>query len=1275
MLDRLPDGRPGLVQRAFVSLDRLSGDGMLDMSELQVLARCTGFSGNDQQWADEYRDLCADVNADPSVGIGLPFFTHLVNDLSERGCYCSDDQLRELLQPCGELKSLPIVAGASEVVGAAVAEAAKATVAGVTRPRQPGTARGDGAVIREMLPTPSPTVIPPVRAELIRTVFEACDRNRDGVLDAAEMMAFAVLTGFSGSEAEWREEFRSLYHERRGRGASDGLFDVELFALLVEDQSENGCYCTDEDLRLILTALKAPPRAAAVAAPVASGPAAAQAKVQPQLPAVPSRRPAEAPLASRPSPCLAPGFAVLPQVAGAAAARVRPSEEVPRGHPVPPFVVPAAASAPPAATAAASTATPTVAGPQSGASTLASLGGVGLAALPFRRRSRTELLRAVFRLCDADRDGRLSSQELRTFAVQTGFDGSEEDWAAEYAALCRHANVEWREGVPCQAFEDMVDETEEGGCFCPDDELRGVRARLESLSLSGSPRGTPRGAASAHPPGSAPNGDGSVHAAGGGAGGGAGPPASAAPAPLGPVALATSPRGSAAATAAAASERWRLVARVFALCDLDGNGRLCEAEMLRFSRCTGFDGTPEEWAQEYKFLCEDQGADPRRGLTFEVFEKIVDDASEGGCYCSEEDLQEVARDLEKSGPLPGLPVPGPQPAPVPAQLQPRPPQAQAADRPAAAAPLAGAAPPPNGLGPPPSRRRSELLRGVFAACDRNRNGRLSQDELFRFAEATGFDLGAAAWAEEYRSVCQEQGADPLQGLDIKGFVCFVNDAGDGGCFCSDTELQELLGKWAFGMDARVSSHVGDPHGGEAAGPASARSILVPRTQEEHHHHTPTAHTLHVAEDKLQSARTSNGDASTVRAGLVAEVFKLCDRNRDGWLNQQEMEAFARHSGFDGDQAEWAKEFQLLCEERGVDPQTGVDASLFRRLVDDPGECYVADEDLHSILGHLRRRPLPSGPDVLPRGGTANAHVEPQPLQPLPPAARGGVPPARAAAVAAPQRAAGDDDELRQAHAAPSLQAGAAAPLAGTSQERPALIREVFQVCDADGDGFLSRREMQRLASQLGFEGSSQEWAAEFEVLCADGGADPSRGIGLPVLARIVDDTSERGLFCKDHELRNLVTKLRVLFEGPDSPLSAVQPPPPPAAPRPASALPGPPAADQRVRAGGARAVPAAAAEAERPVLIKALFRTCDRDGDGRLNSKEMGSFARRTGFQGDDFEWVEEFAIMCQDQGGLVSTGFTLEMFTRLVNDDSGDGCYCDDDELRAMLSEWVSRS
>lgn len=114
-----PRQRPVLIKEAFRALTSLSE--RLKQKELRKLATFTGFDGTDEDWSKEYASLCAEFGVTEEEGLGLAEFSKLVDDESEKGCICSDDELRELKQLYGDSDS----EGPSEVwVGHAIVESA-----------------------------------------------------------------------------------------------------------------------------------------------------------------------------------------------------------------------------------------------------------------------------------------------------------------------------------------------------------------------------------------------------------------------------------------------------------------------------------------------------------------------------------------------------------------------------------------------------------------------------------------------------------------------------------------------------------------------------------------------------------------------------------------------------------------------------------------------------------------------------------------------------------------------------------------------------------------------------------------------------------------------------------------------------------------------------------------------------------------------------------------------------------------------------------------------
>ena len=99
---------------------------------MRPFAEQTGFSGSDQEWQQEFDVLCRERGS--THGIRLDAFVTLVNDSSDDGCYCSDSELRNLLQP--QTRPVPPKAPAP----AAKSKAAQPTPPAGTPPPQEGPA-------------------------------------------------------------------------------------------------------------------------------------------------------------------------------------------------------------------------------------------------------------------------------------------------------------------------------------------------------------------------------------------------------------------------------------------------------------------------------------------------------------------------------------------------------------------------------------------------------------------------------------------------------------------------------------------------------------------------------------------------------------------------------------------------------------------------------------------------------------------------------------------------------------------------------------------------------------------------------------------------------------------------------------------------------------------------------------------------------------------------------------------------------------------------------
>lgn len=95
---------------------------------------------------------------------------------------------------------------------------------------------------------------------------------------------------------------------------------------------------------------------------------------------------------------------------------------------------------------------------------------------------RLRLKKRVFRGCDKDGDGYLDKDEMLSLAVLTGFEGSDESWAEEYARLCRECNADKNFGIAQGTLLALLDDQSDAGFYCTDKQLEEMSAALESDS-------------------------------------------------------------------------------------------------------------------------------------------------------------------------------------------------------------------------------------------------------------------------------------------------------------------------------------------------------------------------------------------------------------------------------------------------------------------------------------------------------------------------------------------------------------------------------------------------------------------------------------------------------------------------------------------------------------------------------------------------------------------------------------------------------------------------
>eukprot|EP00930_Biecheleria_cincta_P092427 TRINITY_DN8233_c0_g1_i1.p1 TRINITY_DN8233_c0_g1~~TRINITY_DN8233_c0_g1_i1.p1 ORF type:complete len:2246 (+),score=491.91 TRINITY_DN8233_c0_g1_i1:182-6919(+) len=1073
--------RVQLISDVFKALD-VDGDGHLSSAEMRPFALHTGFDGSDVDWLEEFRSLCSEAGS--SRGMALPHFKRLVDDTSDNGCYCSDEELRDLLNKSKKSqKSQP--------------------------PNFP--------------PPPAPAQNKDLdsRAQLVESVFHALDTNKDGQLSANEMRPFATHTGFDGSDHDWAEEFKALCAE----GGSAHSVNLAHFRRLVDDSSDNGCYCSNDELESIRG--KLPP----VQVSLAKAPVVADDRSQP----------------------------------------------------------PVAQDA----------------------------------------DNRRELLRAVFNGLDTDCDGCLSAKEMRPFATHTGFDGSDQDWADEFELLCAESGS--AQGVNLMHFEKLVNDSSDDGCYCTSDELKSLLGKLPRQPPATAKPSGPR----PPPPAPTESGDARKPSQLGQ------PPATAKPSEPEPRPPPLAPTDS-----GDSQKRTELIREVFGALDGDKDGHLTAVEMKPFAIHTGFAGSDQDWADEFKELCAESGAAPK-GVSLAQFENLVNDDSDNGCYCAFDELQSM---LDK------LPKPSNQPAVQPAVTAQVPAVVDARSR------------------------RQGVVRQIFLLLDKNEDGRLSAQEMRPFAVHTGFDGNEQDWTEEFGLLCRESGSSS-EGVSLEVFERIVDDDSENGCHCSDDELESLLDQLSKQQPSVEISAVTLPPRPVAANSSKALdadkdgqlSVLEMRpfanragfagsnedwvaefnmlcaeggsAQGVSMHHflrlvddmsddglycssddltslllalTTQAQPAKEAETTPLLPAASVPDIDIGRNTLVRKLFAALDKDKDGHLSALEMKVFADHTGFDGSAEAWAEEFNALCVESGA--AQGVSLVHFERLVDDSSDsgCYCSNDEMNALLEKLTKLPHP-------------AH------------------------------------DLETAMLSPTVPQQ---EVAETTRQK--LVQEVFKALDKNKHCFLTAQDMRPFANHTGFDGSDQEWAEEFAMLCAEGSS--LQGVTLEDFQRLVDDTSDNGCHCSEDELQSLLSKLLKSSTSWQSPPGLPRPPPglpPPMNLAPADGLTSTsPSIGQEEYGGSSPSRPRVPRGGMRATLAKALFRALDADGDGYLNQQEMRELARRQGFGGSDAEWEVEYKTLCAEHGVPTDPGVDAALLAKLLDDQSDSGCYSSDDELRSLVRE-----
>lgn len=232
--------------------------------------------------------------------------------------------------------------------------------------------------------------------------------------------------------------------------------------------------------------------------------------------------------------------------------------------------------------------------------------------------------------------------------------------------------------------------------------------------------------------------------------------------------------------------RAEFIRQLFQKCDVDQVGRLTLREMRKFALLTDFEGTDADWAEEYNALCGERGADPVEGLSLDEFQAFLDDDSDTGQYCDEQELRDMLANFDTKLMASEALLEKQMPEQSEEVLE-----AHASSDALHEQQLAE--PEPEDLSEQAGKtKREQLVQRVFELCDVGGDGRLTERELRTFAQLTGFDGSESEWAEEYCQLCADSGISAAKGLGFEDFARLLEDESDAGQYCTDAELEEFL---------------------------------------------------------------------------------------------------------------------------------------------------------------------------------------------------------------------------------------------------------------------------------------------------------------------------------------------------------------------------------------------------------------------------------------------------------------------------------------------------
>ncbi|CAE7444576.1 unnamed protein product [Symbiodinium natans] len=329
---------------------------------------------------------------------------------------------------------------------------------------------------------------------------------------------------------------------------------------------------------------------------------------------------------------------------------------------------------------------------------------------------RPSMIEAIFATLDQSKSGVLDSDRIRAYAEQTGFEGTDGDWAEQFAAMCQHFGWVQDEGITQSQFRELVEDDDE----TDDDELRQALLNLQMQ------------------PGT--SGRASVV-------------------------------GSSWQRKRSFVQTWRMsdvanmdrpsmIEAIFTTLDKRRSGVLDSEHIRAYAEQTGFEGTAGDWAEQFAAMCQHFGWAQGEGITQSQFRELVEDDDE----TDDDELRQALLNL---------------------QMQP-----ETSSR----ASVVGSSWQRKSLLHLPSQdfaanmSRPDIISAIFSLLDTAGHAKLFSAQLKQFAISSGFEGDADEWSSQFDAMCAHFGWNVSEGISKAQFVEFVGDEVEH----SDDELRRVL---------------------------------------------------------------------------------------------------------------------------------------------------------------------------------------------------------------------------------------------------------------------------------------------------------------------------------------------------------------------------------------------------------------------------------------------------------------------------------------------------